>query len=159
MLAFAPPAVDSPLVIMNDGPLISATSYWDTPLAARGGLFASFNAGACRLLVPNHARGFQIHDLLQAADAAREVLVAVVRRPEDHRMALELLWEDDSDTPFVVHLGAQQMDRLPPAADHGRTIAVSVWQRGFGGQPTCVLTQPGRLRVVSRVPYLRPWGR
>lgn len=143
---------------MNDGPLIRTTSYWDTSLAVRGGLFASFNAGACRLLVPNHARGFDVRDLLQAAGGAREVLVAVIRRPQEQRLALELLWEDDTDTPFAVHLGPQQIDRIPAAGDDGRTIVVSVWQRGYGREPTCILSQPGRLRIVSRMPYLRPWG-
>ena len=152
------PAIEHvPLVIINDGPAIRATSFWDTPLAARGGLFASVNAGACRLLVPDRVPGFNVQDLVQAAGAAREVLVSVARRPQEHRLALELMWEDHSAAPFVIHLGWQQMDRVP-TADCGRHMAVSVWQRGFGGQPTCILDQPGRLRVVSRVPYLRSWG-
>ncbi len=153
-----PAAADVPLVIQNDGPVIRATTFWETPLAARGGLFASFNAGACRLLVPSRVPGFNVQDLVEAAGACREVLVSVALRPQEHRLALELMWEDDSAAPFAVHLGWQQMDRIPSVADDGRPLTVSVLRRGFSGQPTCVLNQPGRLRVVSRVSYLRTWG-
>ena len=36
----------------NDGPLIVASNYWESEMAAAGKLYVSINAGCFRLLVP-----------------------------------------------------------------------------------------------------------
>lgn len=84
---------------------------------------------------------------------AKEVIVS--RGPwieQSRRDALELLWEDGSDNPFAVHLVAEQTDRLIPETDQGGGFAVSAWTRdGKRGE------WPGKYRVVSEIPWLKPW--
>jgi hypothetical protein len=43
----------------NDGPLLVASDYWQSPIAAAGKLYVSINAGCFRLLVPQRQ-----HELL-----------------------------------------------------------------------------------------------
>lgn len=133
--------------IHNDGPLIVETDYWDTPHAQRGLFYVSINAGAFRLLVP----------LLQEASLAdmRTAAYVIVTRGVWHgRDALELLFEDGSDSPYVIHVQGAQVDRLPPTTDAGRTdLRCLVYT-----QTGLALELPARYRTASELPYLRPWG-
>ena len=43
------------ITIANRGPLVAATNYWATAMAARGLFYLTFNAGAARLLVPGNS--------------------------------------------------------------------------------------------------------
>ena len=61
---------------------------------------------------------------------AREVIVS--RGPwvaQGRRDAVELLCEDDSDSPFCLHLVAEQCDRLLPETDQGGGFGVIAWTR------------------------------
>jgi hypothetical protein len=149
------------LTIANDGPQIIATNYWTSAWAHRGALYLSINAGAIRLLMPRGMEG-----MLDEMRTARECLLS--RGPwtqarqgvgGDAREAYELLYEDGSNSPYVLHLGAEQADRLLPASESGRTIVHTVWTRGFRDAPVCALTLPARYRVVRHLPYLKPWGK
>lgn len=72
----------------------------------------------------------------------------------DHggRDAIELLWEDGSNTPFCLHLVAEQCDRLVPETEQGGGFVVAAWSRdGIEG------SWPEKYRCVSKIPYLAPW--
>lgn len=135
-------------VIQNQGQAIAATDYWQSEHARAGLLYLSWNAGCARLLVPDAAKS-----LLREMRHAREVIVS--RGPwsgQGGREALELLWEDDSDAPFAVHLVAEQTDRLIPDTDQGCGFTVAAWSRGgLKGR------WPGRYRRVDEIPCLQPW--
>jgi hypothetical protein len=68
------------------------------------------------------------------------------------REALELLFEDESDSPFCLHLVAEQCDRLIPDYQQGGGFDIIVLTRG--GEK---LRLPGKYRVVDSVPCLEPW--
>lgn len=108
------------ITIENQGPIIRATNYWQTPQAKAGGLYLSWNAGAARLLAP----GLTETDFADMR-SAREVVVT--RGPWRDVDAYELLFEDDSDAPYSVCLGVHQSDRLLPASDDGKKIRVLVY--------------------------------
>lgn len=135
--------------IRNRGQTLVSTTYWDTEHARNGSFYLTWNAGAARLLVPE-ARA----PMLREVARAREVILS--RGPwveRGGRDALELLWEDDSDSPFALCLVAEQCDRLLPDAEQGGGFPVVAWARdGEKGR------WPGRYRVVARVPWLRPWS-
>jgi hypothetical protein len=136
------------LTIQNRGQAIAHTNYWDSDHARRGYLYLTWNAGAARLLIPDVAKPL-LHDMKNA----QEVIVS--RGPwtaHDHRDALELLWEDHTDTPFAIHLVAEQTDRLLPETDQGSGFVVTAWTRGG-----CKARWPGRYRVVDAIPCLQPW--
>lgn len=137
------------ILIRNKGQALEHTDYWQTEHAERGFLYLTWNAGCARVLVPDAAK-----PMLREMKGAREVIIS--RGPwvdQGNRDALELLWEDGSDTPFAVQLVAEQCDRLIPETDQGGRFAVAVWTRGgIKGR------WPGRYRVVPALPCLQPWA-
>ena len=136
------------LTIKNKGQAIAETDYWDSEQAKAGFFFLSWNAGAARLLVPDAVKGH-----VREMRSARYVIVS--RGPwQDHggRDAIELLFEDESDSPYCMHLVAEQTDRMIPEDNQGGGFVVTVWTRG--GEK---LRLPGKYRVVSALPCLQPW--
>lgn len=69
------------------------------------------------------------------------------------RDALELVFEDGSDAPFVIHMLSEQCDRLLTENNQGGGFVVTVWTRG-GNQ----LRYPGKYRVVENLPDVSPWS-
>ena len=133
----------------NRGQAIARTNYWDSEHAKAGYLYLSWNAGAGRLLIPDSQK-----PMLREMRSAREVIIS--RGPwadQGGRDALELLWEDDSDSPFCMHLVAEQTDRLLPDTDQGGGFVIAAWTR-YGLKHRW----PGRYRVVEQIPYLQPWA-
>lgn len=134
--------------IINKGQRVIETNYWDSDYAQRGFYFLSWNAGAARLLVPDSEKK-ALHDM-RSAD-----YVVISRGPwteRGGRDAIELLFEDGSDAPFVIHLGAEQCDRLISDDEQGGGFAVAAWTRS--GQKH---RWPGKYRTVPAIPCLEPW--
>lgn len=69
------------------------------------------------------------------------------------RDALELLFEDNSDSPFCIHMGTEQTDRMLPESDQGSGFVVTVWTRG--GQK---YRFQGKYREVLTLPCMDPWS-
>ena len=135
--------------IGNRGQAIAKTNYFDLELAQRGMFYLSWNAGAGRLLVPDSQK--------RAVSEMRSAKYVIVSRgPWLERGgvdALELLFEDHSDTPYVLTLSRDSCDRILPAGDKGGGFYISVWTRG--GQK---LRLPGRYREVAALPCLEEWA-
>lgn len=136
------------LTIKNQGQTIVETNFFDLEQAKKGFFYLSWNAGAARLLVPDaHI------DLVQDMKVAEFVIVSRGPwREQGNRDALELLFEDHSDIPFVIQLMAEQTDRLLPEEDQGSGFVVIVQTRQ-GAQATL----PGRYREVAEIPCMEPW--
>lgn len=136
------------LIIRNKGQAIAETNYWDSELAAHGGMYLSTNAGAVRLLVPDALKS-------QLPEMRGAQCVIVSRGPwtaERGRDALELLFEDGTDSPYCIHMLAEQCDRMVPDHQQGGGFVVTVWTRG--GEK---LRYDGKYRVVDSLPCLEPW--
>ena len=69
--------------------------------------------------------------------------------------AIEVLFDDGSDNPYAIHIGTEQIDRLPLDANVGQQVMCTVWTRG----PNLALSLPARYRLSERLPDLRPWRR
>jgi hypothetical protein len=138
------------LTIENDGAEILATNYWQTEYARRGIIYLSVNARCFRLLLPNAVNRF-----LADMRTAKEVIVSRGPWPEVGRDdALEMMFEDLSDSPFALHLSRQQIDTMPSSDDDGRTdLKCSVWTSG----PTKALELPAKYREVPAIPHMKPW--
>ena len=136
------------ITIQNAGQRLVATNYWDSEPAREGFFFLSWNAGAARLLVPDSQK-----QVVREMKTARYVIIS--RGPwveNGRRDALELLFEDESEAPFCLHLVAEQADRMLPEEDQGGGFVVTVWTRG--GEK---LRLPGKYRQVDAIPCLEPW--
>ncbi len=137
------------LTISNKGQAIEQTNYWDSDHAKAGYCFLSWNAGAARLLLPD-----ALKPSLREMRSACYVIIS--RGPwieHGGRDALELLFEDKSDSPYCLHLVAEQTDRLLPEDNQGGGFVVTVWMRG--GEK---LRVPGKYRVVPAIPCLEEWS-
>ena len=64
--------------------------------------------------------------------------------------ALELIFEDHTDSPYVITMGMHQTDRT--IKDDEKPFVVTVWTTA--GK---VRQWPGRYRVVKKLPCLKPW--
>jgi hypothetical protein len=138
--------------IDNNGPEIVSTNYWDTNYARKGYVFLSINAGTCRLLVPEAMLA-----AIPEWRAAREVIVSKGPWPDQGKAeALELLFEDDSDSPYALHIGTNQVDRIPLPADQDHADQPARWRFSTWTQiDGKVLELPCRYRIVTRIPWLK----
>jgi hypothetical protein len=137
--------------IVNDAADIVSTDYWETENAARGAYYLSINAGTFRLLVPPALVGE-----IEEWRTAREVIVSRGPWPEKGRAdAIEILFEDRSDSPYVVHIGTEQVDRLPTDADQDRPGRPPRWTFTAWARGGKVLTLPCRYRRVKHIPWLK----
>jgi hypothetical protein len=139
--------------IENDGADILNTNYWETEHAARGFYFLSANAGAFRLLVPDS----QIAETAEWL-SAREVIVSRGTWPDAGKSdALEILFEDYSESPYSIHLVSEQMDRMPLDTDRDRKGTPARWKFTAWSSKEKILELPCRYRIVKKLPCLKPW--
>lgn len=148
--------MDANLVITNDGPLITCTTYWQTTKARAGLFYLSTNAGAFRLLVPQAHLG-AVRDMRTARDVVvrRGPMTLEGRALPD---ALEMLFDDGTDEPFSLHLSPGQVDRMPLDTDSAQEWTCTVWTHLVGERCRQVLTRLAHYRRVRRLPDLRPWA-
>jgi hypothetical protein len=138
--------------IQNHGPLILATNYWESELAQAGKFYCSVNAGSIRLLVPPSQRA-------SIEDMRASQYVVLSRGPwpaQGLPEAVELLFEDGSDSPFALHLAPESFDLLPAEPPAGRGWVLSVWD-SKKGKPHKAVERICHWRRAPRIPWLRPW--
>lgn len=141
------------LTIDNNGAAITSTNFWSTEYAGRGAVYVTQNAGAFRLLLPP-----ALEEILADLASAKLVIVSRGPWPAQHRDdAIELLVDDGTDSPYALHIGTEQIDRLPLDTDADREWHCTVWIRGADDAPTPVIDRPARYRRVRNIPDLSPW--
>lgn len=127
---------------------LEESNYWDTDMAYHDKLVLSWNAGAGRLLVPD--------GLTSAIPEMLTGKLAVITRgawPAGQKAdAIEIMFDDDSDSPFCLHLSVEQCSQMLPDADIGIEFPFTIWTRvGKVGEMT------GQYRRAATLPYLKPW--
>jgi hypothetical protein len=105
------------LQIKNDGPNIVETNFWDSDFAVRGLLYLSANAGVLRLLVPDSQ--------LQYLAEMRTGRSAAIERSMFSRTAVDIVFNDGTQTPFSVAIEPQQTDRTLKPGE----ATLAVWTR------------------------------
>jgi hypothetical protein len=137
------------ICIGNRGQAIASTNYWDCQAAKDGIFYLSWNAGAARLLVPDCQKHY-----VKEMRSAKHVVISRGPMPQHGRsIGLELLFEDNSDQPFVLMIPEDASDRRLPKTDQGSEFFITVWTRG--GQK---LRLPCRYREVEALPCLKAWA-
>jgi len=130
-----------------------STNYWETDHARAGYFYLSSNAGTFRLLVPA-SRGAEIQEWLTAT------LVLISRGPWPQvgkADGLEILFEDESNNPYALHLTTDSVDRMPLDTDRDRPGAPPRWTLSVWTREGKILELPARYRRVPRIPWLKPW--
>lgn len=139
--------------IKNEGQDIVSTNYWETEHARRGLYYLSINAGVFRLLVPD-AQVAEVADWL----SAHEVIISRGPWPDAGKSdALEILFEDDSESPYVIHLSGEQIDRMPLDTDSDHKGNPPRWKFSAWTQKGKVMELPCRYRLVKELPFLKKW--
>lgn len=137
--------------VTNHGPLIAETNYWGSAIEQAGKLYVSVNAGAVRLLLPR-----RLLHLVGEMRSSRHVILSrgpwpAMKLPE----AVELLFEDGTDSPFSLHLSPESFDVLPAAPEPGLEWVLSVWVDKAG--PHKALERRCYWRRSARLPDLSLW--
>lgn len=135
----------------NHGPLVVSSTYWGSEYDRAGKLYCSVNAGAIRVLLPGSLR--------RLIDECRGAEYAILSRgpwPEQGLAdAVEILWEDHSDSPFALHLSPESFDLLPAEPDPGQEWVIHLWDLKKG-RPHLALQRRCHWRRVPRIPWLKP---
>jgi hypothetical protein len=141
------------LQVYNDGPKIVESNFWGLP--DNGKFLVSVNAKAFRILLPASLEGY-----VSEMATAREVAISRGPWPAQGKQdAFELLFDDGSDNPFVLHTIPETFDRLPLPADEGRGDLACLVYVGKDGKPVEALALTCGYRRVSRLPWLKPLKR
>lgn len=138
--------------VANHGPLIVSSTYWGSAPERAGRLWCSCNAGAVRVLLPASGR--------RVVEECRSSKHAVLSRGPWPEMglaeAVEILFDDGTDSPFALHLSPESFDLLPAAPEAGKEWIVSLWT-AKKGRPHKALERVCHWRRVPSLPCLRPW--
>jgi hypothetical protein len=138
--------------VSNHGPLLTATNFWESPLAERGLIFCSVNAGAIRVLLPP-ARYGDLNDMRPA----RYCILTRGPWPEQGKAeGIEIMWEDGTDAPYALHLTPESFDLLPAEPEPGREWVLTAWT-AKDGRPHKSLERVCHWRRAARIPWLKPW--
>lgn len=136
--------------IQNDGPRLLDSDFWRSDMAQAGYLFVSWNDSCCRVLLPMTSAA-----LITEMHSATEAVITRGPWPAQGREdALEILFEDGTDNPFVIQVVPEQCDRVIPAEYHGGRITLAVYT-----EEGIAIELPARFRVMPSIPCLEPWTR
>jgi hypothetical protein len=139
--------------LKNAGARITDTNYWGSELEQRGLVFVSVNAGHIRLLIPRSTskevkgmkRGCRFCVLSRGPWIA-----AGLTLPE----AVEILFEDGSNSPYALHLSPELFDVLPSAPESGKRWRLSIWT--YQGRPRKIFQTTCYWRRAPMLPWLKP---
>jgi hypothetical protein len=111
------------LSVTNDGPNIIETNFWRTDYNEKGKFYLSANASAFRLLVP---LGYEnaISEML----TAKEVVITNGWHRQLSRDMVEVMFDDNTDSPFALWLSIAQTDnRVADNAQKDFDFLVYTW--------------------------------
>jgi hypothetical protein len=143
----------SQFIVKNEGKSIVDTNFWGSEMEHAGRIYCSTNAGAVRLLLPR--------SMLAMLDECRTADYVILSRgpwPEEgQKDAVELLFEDRTESPYAMHLTANSFDLVPGEPTAGREWSLSIWT-GTNGRPEMAMQLPCKWRRSKRLPDLSPWS-
>ena len=136
--------------IINNGMDIVSTNYWELPMEDAGQFYVSLYAGAFRVLVPTSYEEKLVPEIMKA----KKAIVSRGPWPEQDRDdGIEILFENDTESPFFMHLSVDCFDRLPSKSDSGATFVLSVWTKEDGK----VREMSAGFRMAPKIPCFEPW--
>lgn len=142
-------AILTPIEIGNQGGELVSTNYWDSHMAKAGLLYLSWNARVARILLPD-----KCISMLREIKTGKYCIISQGPQITYNRSAgaVELLFEDLTDSPFSLQLGAAQVDRRVDCTKPQEGFNVTVWSSS--GK---LHSMPGKLRKATHLPCLKPW--
>ncbi len=130
--------------IENKGQKLESKNYWESELAIKGMLYVSVHNDYVRLLLPKAQEG-QIDKMKNGE------VVIISKGIYKNRKAVEIMFEDNSNNPYCIHISSEQFDMLPKDGDK--------WKFAIHTENEKVFTQECKVRSVNSLPYMEPWKR
>lgn len=139
--------------ITNHGPLVRSSNFWGSDLERAGKLFVSINAGTIRILLPR-----KMHPHVNEMRRAKYCILSRGPWPEmQKKEGIEILFEDNLDAPFVLHLTPESFDLLPAEPPTGQDWILTVWVLKEDA-PHKALERPCFYRRVPEIPWMKEWN-
>jgi len=132
--------------IINDLQSLEFTDYWETLSAQSGLLFLSWNACACRILIPDTQKY-----ILAEMESAHTVIVSRGPFVKNGLDTIELLFERENLDPYVLTIPSCQSDKLFQITGDGLQLAVIPWT-----QDGAEFIFPAKYRIVNQISYHKP---
>lgn len=134
----------------NHGPLITSTNFWESDYESANKWYVSFNANGVRLLVPSALR----RELNEMQRNLKHVVISMGPWPEMQRdRAMEIMFEDESDSPYCLKLDEQSTDRKLSGDGRDDLIFIA-YTKPRRGRPHKVFERPCFLRSVDQIPCM-----
>ena len=134
--------------IHNDGPELISTNYWETDEGLNNFAYGA-NAGTMRLFVPINYEA-EIPNMIHGCDY---VIVSTIRNPGIEKFSIEFLFEDHTNTPYMINVGAAAALGYFPQADPTPVERpLTLWVKG----PRKVTTLRAFSRCVPKLPWMKP---
>jgi hypothetical protein len=115
-------------------------------------VYVSCNAGAIRILIPAAQRA-----LIEECRSSQYCILSRGPWPEQRLAeAVEILFEDGTDSPFALQLSPTSFDLLPAEPEGGKEWVLALWTEKKG-RPHKALERLCHWRRVPRLPCLKPW--
>lgn len=134
--------------VENNGSEITSTNFWESAFNSNGLMLMSINKNSFRLLVPENCKDFDLKELMTGKD---DIILSFGKLYG--RSALEILFDDHTNSPYSIHIGTDQMDRLPIGCKRSETYTFIIYQKGLKK----VLETTCHYRNVNLLPCLKAW--
>lgn len=138
----------SQIIVENSGSTVLQTNYWESLYNKQGVIFLSVNSGAFRLFIPD---GLIVDD--NELTTAKQIVISVGPGFGRHCI-FEIMFDDYSDSPYVLHFGTEQADRIPDAKDNKKEFKFIAYRNNLKEilDTTCIF------RFASKIPCLKKWS-
>ena len=137
------------ITIGNAGKILKKTNYWDSEIASSGIIFFSVNAGCIRMLIPDIMAA-----IIPEIKTGKKIIISRGPWPAQGKDdGLEILFEDYSDSPYMLHVSTKQWDMLPEKKSAGKK-----WEFAAYTKSKRIFSKKCYYRVVDQIPYMKPWG-
>lgn len=102
-----------------------------------------------------HGEGIEGFSRPVDLDMYPEIPDSDCREMQEAGIALEILFEDGSPEPYSIHVGTEQVDRMPLDSNCDRKGQPPRWRFAVWTSAGKVLELPCRYRVVKRLPWMK----
>ncbi len=140
--------------VTNDGQKIVSTNYWETDLA-RKYCYVSINKGCFRILIPENVPQISLKEMR----TGKIVLVTrgKMETGQGEKDCFEFLFEDYTESPYILNLDVKQFDMLPSSSDCDRPGDKPRWKVAVYTKEGKQLELPARYRLAKELPYMQAW--
>ena len=144
------------LLIDFDGKNVSENNFYETSANRLGLFYCATTCGALHLFIPQKVSDGEPGEHVLNEMISAEYVIASICEEESSRHYIELLFEDNTQTPYVLFLAKGQVcPGISREDDNSTDLECQIHVAPVG---EVAATFPLRVRFVDHLPYTKPWG-